>query len=97
MDIDDLITIKDSFIVVLDSRHATEYLNDDYNSNVRFLFEEGMYFPHNNIQITCCVLNFICPNSIYIINETNNLFSLTSNSITTNYCITYENYNAPNL
>ena len=97
MDIDDLITVKDSFIVVLDSRNATQYLNGDYNSNVRFLFEEGMYFPHNNIQITCSVLNFICPNSIYIINETNNLLSLTINSVTTNYNIPYGNYNASNF
>jgi hypothetical protein len=97
MDIDDLITLKDSFIVVLDSRNATQYLNGTYNSNVRFIFEEGMYFPHNNIQITCCVLNFICPNSIYIINETNNLLSLTINNIATNYYITYGNYNATNF
>ena len=94
MDIDDLITLKDSFIVILDSRNATQYINGDYNSNVRFLFEQGMYFPSNNIQISCSVLNFICPNSIYIINETNNLLSLTINSVTTNYYITYGNYNA---
>ena len=97
MDIDDLITLKDSFIVVLDSRNATQYLNSDYNSNVRFVFEEGMYFPHNNIQITCSVLSFICPNSIYIINETNNLLSLTINSVTTNYYIIKGNYNASNF
>jgi hypothetical protein len=97
MDIDDLITLKDSFILVLDSRNASQYLNDTYNSSVRFLFEEGMYFPSNNIQITCSVLNFICPNSIYIINETNNLLSLTINSVITNYYITYGNYNASNF
>ena len=97
MDIDDLITLKDSFIVVIDSRNATQYLNGDYNSFVRFLFEEGMYFPHNNIQVTCSVLSFICPNSIYIINETNNLLSLTINSVTTNYYIVKGNYNASNF
>ena len=97
MDIDDLITLKDSFIVVLDSRNASQYINGDYNSNIRFLFEEGMYFPHNYIQITCCVLNFICPNSIYIINETNNLLSLKINNVTTNYYISYGNYNASNF
>jgi len=97
MDIDNLITLKDSFIVVLDSRNASQYLNGDYNSSVRFLFEEGMYFPDNNIQITCSVLNFICPNSIYIINETNNLLSLTIVGVTTNYYITYGNYNATNF
>lgn len=97
MDIDDLITLKDSFIVVLDSRNASQYTNGDYNSNVRFLFEEGLYFPSNHIQITCCVLNFICPNSIYIINETNNLLSLTIYGVITNYYITYGNYNATNF
>jgi len=97
MDIEDLITLKDSFIVVLDSRNASQYLNSTYNSNVRFLFEEGMFFPQNSIQITCCVLNFICPNSIYIINETNNLLSITINSVTTNYYVTYGNYNSSNF
>ena len=42
MNIDDLITLKDSFVIILDSRNATEYLNSTYNSNVRFLFEEGL-------------------------------------------------------
>jgi len=97
MDIDDLITLKDSFILVLDSRNASQYLNDTFNSSVRFLFEEGLYFPSNNIQITCSVLSFIYPNSIYIVNETNNLLSLTINSVITNYYITYGNYNASNF
>jgi len=44
MDIDDLITLKDSFIVVLDSRNATQYLNNDYNSNVRFFLKKACIF-----------------------------------------------------
>ena len=94
MNIDDLITLKDSFVIILDSRNATEYLNSTYNSNVRFLFEEGLYFPQNSIQISCSVLSFICPNSIYIINENNNLLSLKINNVVTNYYITYGNYNS---
>ena len=44
MNIDDLITLKDSFIIILDSRNVTQYLNDTYNSNVRFYLKKGYSF-----------------------------------------------------
>ena len=95
MDIDDLITLNDSFTVVW-GKNVSQYLNSDYNLNERFLFEDGLYFLPNSIQITCSVLSFICPNSIYIINENNNLLSLTIN-VTTNYYLIKGYYNVSNF
>jgi hypothetical protein len=79
---------------VLDSRNATTYYNDSWNSSVKFEFEEPIRLAKNFITMTCSVFTFTCPNSIYNINETNSYLSLTVNGITTNYTITYGNYNA---
>ena len=43
---DELIPIRDSFIVVLDSRNATNYNNSNYLSDVTFNFEDALQFPH---------------------------------------------------
>jgi hypothetical protein len=80
--------------VVLDSRNATEYYNGSWNSSVKFDFEEPIRLAKNYIAMMCSVFTFTCPNSIYNINETNSYLSLTVNGITTNYIITYGNYNA---
>ena len=73
---DELIPIKDSFIVVLDSRNATTYNNSNYLSDVLFNFEDALIFPHRSLRNTCSVLSFVGANSIYNINETNNILSI---------------------
>ena len=40
----DLSTIKESFIIVMDSRNATNITNSPYNRNVDFQFEGSLYF-----------------------------------------------------
>jgi len=91
---DELITIKESFIIVMDSRNATQINNIPYNSNVDFQFEGALYFNNDDyIQLNFSLNSFSCPNSIYIINETNNLLSITMNGQTNNYLINYGNYN----
>ena len=69
-----LCTLKESFLVVLDSRNATTYNNGSYNSDITFNFEEAIRRPENCLMMCCSVLQFSCPNSIYNINTTNNIF-----------------------
>jgi len=90
----ELITIKESFYVVMDSRNATNIKNPPFNSDVDFQFEGSLYFNHDDyIQLTFSVNSFSCANSIYVINETNNKLSITMNDITNIYLVTYGNYN----
>ena len=90
--VDNNITINESFIVVLDSRNATNYLNGTFNSSVLFNFYNPIRVKNNSVSMSCGLSSFSCPNSIYNINETNSLLSLTVNSITTNYDIMYGTY-----
>lgn len=94
MDIDELITTKRSFLVMLDSRNGTRWNNGSWNSSVYFEFEEPIRIPKNAIQCLCSVLSFSAPNSLYIINETNNILSITLNDTQYTYTIPYGNYNA---
>ena len=87
---DELIPIKDSFIVVLDSRNATTYNNSTYLSDITFNFEDALQFPHRSLRNTCSVLSFVAANSIYNINETNNVLSINY----TKYSLPYGNYNS---
>ena len=87
---DELIPIKDSFIVVLDSRNATTYNNSTYLSDVLFNFEDALIFPHRSLRNKCSVLSFVAANSIYNINETNNVLSINY----TKYYLPYGNYNS---
>ena len=87
---EDLIVVNQSYICVLDSRNANRYNNGTFNSSIIFEFEEPITHKSDSIMFTCCVLSFTCPNSVYIINELNNI--LTINSIS--YNIPYGNYNA---
>ena len=87
------LTTINNILVVLDSRNGT-ILNSPYNSEVQFQFEGELFFePRNYIQLSFAVNSFSMPNSIYIINENNNLLSITLNSVASNYYIDYGNYN----
>ena len=83
------LSVDQSYILVLDSRNATRYMNGTWNSSIIFEFEDAIVHKSDSIMFTCCVLNFTCPNSIYIINELNNILSINSYI----YYIPYGNYN----
>jgi len=72
-DQDNLIEVEDRVLLSLDSRTATVKYNDAYLSDVLFKFQEPFIQPKDAIHIKCSVLSFTCPNSQYIINQTNNL------------------------
>lgn len=89
----DLTIIKESFLVFIDSRNGI-INNPGLNSDVKFEFPGSLYFNNDDyIQITFSLNNFICPNSIYNINEYNNGLSLFYNGITNNLIIPSGNYN----
>lgn len=90
---DDLFTSKDDFLVILDSRNASQYFNDEFNSSMRFDFQQSINLDQRAIKIECSVVQFNSPNSLYNINENNSLLSITVADVTTNYIITYGNYN----
>ena len=41
----------DKFFVVLDSRNATQYLNDSFNSHLRFDFEQPIFLPRDALNL----------------------------------------------
>jgi hypothetical protein len=104
MEADRLLTIKENFLIVLDSRNATTLNNGSNNSDVYFEFDEPVRIHKDAIRCYCSVLSFSAPNSLYNINETNNLLSISffsssaylSNNLF-NYYIPYGNYNANTL
>ena len=69
MDINNLYTEKENFLVVLDSRNATSYYNGDFHSSLHFDFNEPIKMPKFAIRMCCSVLQFQAPNSLYNINE----------------------------
>jgi len=92
-DVDSLYTEKDNFIVVLDSRNATQYGNGSYNSQLTFTFQDAIRVPRFAIRFLCSVLQFQSPNSLYNVNENNNTLIVTINAVKTTYTIAKGNYN----
>ena len=90
---DNLIILKESFLVVLDSRNASKYLNSSWNSSVSFEFEDPIKQDDYTLQMNCSVLNFSASNSIYNINETNSYLSITASGLNYNINIPFGNYN----
>jgi len=103
LDPNSLYTDKDNFLVVLNSKYATSNYNGSYNSQLEFDLPEPIRRGKTDIKLTCSVLSFVSPNSLYNINETNNLLSITTSYIGTvpqnnnSYYIPVGNYNANNL
>ena len=93
--IDNLIIAKESFLVILDSRNATQYNNGSFMSDIYYEFDDPIKVETNTLQFTASILTFSCPNSIYIINEKNCFLSLidTSIAVSNNYTFPLGNYN----
>ena len=90
MNKDNYVMIKENFLVTLDSRNASTKSNGSSNSSITFDFQDSIRRDDDCISLQCSVLNFSCPNSLYIINSTNNKLIL--NNFT--YTFTNGNYNA---
>lgn len=77
LEVEKLVTVKEAFAVILDSRNASRYNNGEKHSDVYFEFENPITIGKEAIQASCSVASFSCPNSLYIINETNNKLVIT--------------------
>ena len=95
---DSLYTSDDKFIVVLDSRNATSYLNGSMNSSIKFDFEDPIQTTRDVLKFTCSVMSFTAPNSIYNVTSLNNKLKLVYINGSTTYplsiVIPTGNYNA---
>jgi len=72
--------VDESFLVVLDSRNADSFLNGSMKSSVIYNFAQSVTEKKGAIQVTCCVVSFVCPVSFYQINYTNCMLSIVLNS-----------------
>ena len=81
--------IRKGFDVVLVIRRST-------NSDVYFEFDDPLKVETSTLQWSASVLTFTCPNSIYVINETNSFLCVVITSpsfINLSYTFPYGNYN----
>ena len=70
MEINELISVKENLLIILNSKHAISYLNGSWNSKLDFDFADNInFFDTDIIEVYCSVLSFTCPNSIYINNK----------------------------
>ena len=74
---DNLYTRQESFIVVLDSRNASDLYNGSMNSSLQFQFDDSIQKPPQSFLMTFSVLTFTCPISFYQLNSTNNFLNIT--------------------
>ena len=63
---DPLYTNTNKFIMVIDSCNADTYNNGSSNSDMTSLFQEPIMNPKGAIKMTCAVLAFTAPNSIFL-------------------------------
>ena len=93
---DSLYTNTNKFLLVLDSRNATTRNNDTYNCDLSFEFEEPIMIPRGALKLTCSVMAFTAPNSIYNINASNNYLHLKYGNANTDVKVyfPYGNYNS---
>ena len=91
-----LYTNTNKFIMVIDSRNADTCNNGTINSDMTFLFQEPIMIPEGAIKMTCAVLAFTAPNSIYNINRYNNYSHMYfgSPNIEVKVYISYGSYNS---
>jgi hypothetical protein len=95
-DQENLLLVEDSFVVVLDSRNCTENnsTNAADNSNLTFKLQTPIIQPTNSINLKASVLSFTCPNSQYVINNTNNTLGISFN-IAESILVNYPTYQSP--
>jgi hypothetical protein len=100
-DFENFIQVDDNFILVLDSRNCTTnnlnllYENDGvtekssspyyWNSDLTFKLQTPIIQPTNVINMKASVINFTCPNSQYVINDTNNSLGISFDTSGTIY------------
>jgi hypothetical protein len=77
----------------LNSSQAIAYNNGTYKSDVNFYLKDSVKIDKNTIEMKLSVVNAQIPYSFYQINNTNNVFQVKVNGITTSYNLSIGNYN----
>jgi hypothetical protein len=80
--------------IYLNSASASIQLNGSKKSNCTFFFSDLIKFDKNAIEMRLELVNAQIPVSWYLINSTNNTFTITVASISTIYQFPFGNYNA---
>ena len=82
--------------MVIDSRNADTCNNGTSNSDMTFRFQESIMIPKGAIKMTCAVLAFTAPNSIYNINRYNNYIHMYfgNPNVEVKVYLPYGNYNS---
>lgn len=97
-DFENFVQVDESFLVVLDSRNATDNNSTyGYNSDLTFNLQTPIIQPINAINLKANVLNFTCPNSQFVVNETNNILGISFDTTGTpfydpNFTSPYDSY-----
>ena len=62
--------------MVLDSRNATQYLNDSFISHLQFEFEQPIFLPRDALNLTC---------SVFLISQNQIVYTILTKQI--HFCI----------
>ena len=79
--------------IYLNSATADIYLNNSLKSNLVFIFRNPIVIHKNSIEVKVSLVNAQIPISWYLVNSTNNKFSITVNGEKTTYYFKIGNYN----
>ena len=80
--------------IYLSSSSASILLNGTMKSNCTFFFHDVIKISKDAIEMRLELVNAQLPVSWYLINNTNNLFTITAGGVVTNYMFANGNYNA---
>lgn len=80
--------------IYLNSNSASIFLNGSKKSNCTFFFQDILKISKDAIEMRMELVNAQIPVSWYLINSTNNTFTITIGSVATIYYFPFGNYNA---
>ena len=80
--------------IYLNSASAAIFLNGSQKSNCTFFFQDIIKISKDAIEMRLELVNAQIPVSWYLINSTNNRFTITVGVVATNYQFPFGNYNA---
>jgi hypothetical protein len=92
-----LYTLKESFLVVLDSRNSTIFNNGDMISDISFDLKDIILTDDSTIALNMVLSSFTCPCSFYQINNNNNILNIVLNNVQNSIIIPVGNYNQINF
>lgn len=87
---------KDSTLIILNSKDASHKYNTTKNSYMKFNIYPPIYLD-KSIKTNMSLTQFSCPNSLYIINDSNNTLDISVNDTSHTITVANGNYNVCTL